>query len=234
MSAIGTLDLILHPDALLALAEHTAALREHAAALSLFAAAIEGRPEPPATSSPELVRAIDPPAAAAPATAAVHWATEARKQALREMVPAGEDWRGIEARLAQIEGPQLPGQNKIKGYAFGVLNLRRDPAKLRPIDRERLARMGAAKAAPAPAPVARPTRALPKPAPQPISRAEEIARVGAIKAPTRGFEPIEADFDQVRTWAGQRWILFEGWDDLPAVNAKRERLQLPTFKRKFR
>ena len=49
------------------------------------------------------------------------------------------------------------------------------------------------------------------------------------------WDPVEADFQQVRNWAVQRGLLFETWDDdLPRVNRKREQLGLPVFKRKFR
>jgi hypothetical protein len=46
-------------------------------------------------------------------------------------------------------------------------------------------------------------------------------------------EPIAADFEQVRRWAAERGIVFASWDDLPAVNRRRERLGLAAFKRDF-
>ena len=49
------------------------------------------------------------------------------------------------------------------------------------------------------------------------------------------WNPVEADFQQVRDWAIKHGICFETWDDdLPRVNRKRESLSLPIFKRKFR
>lgn len=49
----------------------------------------------------------------------------------------------------------------------------------------------------------------------------------------KAYEPIEVDFDQVAQWAGSSGITFKTWDDLPHVNAKREALSIPTFKRKL-
>jgi hypothetical protein len=45
--------------------------------------------------------------------------------------------------------------------------------------------------------------------------------------------PVDVTYDLVARWAGERGIAFLSWDDLPRVNAKRERLELPPFRRKF-
>jgi hypothetical protein len=47
------------------------------------------------------------------------------------------------------------------------------------------------------------------------------------------FEPQEVDFNQVVAWAAVRNIRFKSWDDLPAINRRREEFELPTFKRKL-
>jgi hypothetical protein len=47
------------------------------------------------------------------------------------------------------------------------------------------------------------------------------------------FEPVEATYDVVARWAGQRGIAFASWEDLPRVNNKREEFKLPRFKRKM-
>lgn len=71
-------------------------------------------------------------------------------------------------------------------------------------------------------------------APQPQSRMEAIAAVSHIqRAVVDPGEPIAVDFDQVRQWAAQRGITFSSWDDLPAVNRKRDALGIATFKRRF-
>lgn len=73
-----------------------------------------------------------------------------------------------------------------------------------------------------------------KQAPQPQSRMEAIAAVSHIqRVPIDPGEPIAADFEQVRQWADQRGMAFSSWDDLPAVNRKRDTLGIATFKRRF-
>lgn len=47
------------------------------------------------------------------------------------------------------------------------------------------------------------------------------------------FEPQEVEFNQVVAWAAVRNIRFKSWDDLPAINRRREEFELPTFKRKL-
>lgn len=268
MSALGTLDLRLDPDALLALADHTAALREHAGALTRFAAALEAQAAAPsavARREPQPASRVmvvpPPPARTVPAVKDVHWATEDRKEVLRHMVPNGADWPAIMTEMERRDGPPLPDMYHVRGYAFSAMGLRRDQQKLRPIDRQRVERLAAGKAAqlgasPAPSggPIAhalaaaapKPDRTPPvaltpavsKPAPQQISRAEALARVGQIGAPAQrrvavDYVPIEVDLDQVRTWASQRGLQFRDWDDLPGVNRKREQLGQATFKRKL-
>jgi len=48
------------------------------------------------------------------------------------------------------------------------------------------------------------------------------------------YEPIEADLATIAAWAGPRGLTVKTWDDLPAVNRRREHLRLPPFKRAFR
>ena len=77
-------------------------------------------------------------------------------------------------------------------------------------------------------------------APQPTSRADALNRVAAaipsrapavVQADSDG--AIEADFEMVQAWATPRSLVFREWDDLPRVNAKREALSFPPFKRKL-
>lgn len=60
------------------------------------------------------------------------------------------------------------------------------------------------------------------------ARAEKRAKRDRLLA-----EPIEADFTAVLDWAEPRGILFKEWNDIPRVNAIRERLNLLPFKRQF-
>jgi hypothetical protein len=75
-----------------------------------------------------------------------------------------------------------------------------------------------------------------EPLSQPQSRMEALAMVSRSISPQPAFDPgdpVAADFNQVGHWAGQRGLQFSTWDDLPAVNRKREALSLPPFKRSF-
>lgn len=74
------------------------------------------------------------------------------------------------------------------------------------------------------------------PAAQPKSRMEAIAVVSKAISARPAIDPgesVAAGFETVRRWAGERGIQFAQWDDLPAVNARRERLGLAWFKRDF-
>lgn len=88
-----------------------------------------------------------------------------------------------------------------------------------------------------PAQVAAPS--APKPpvaAPQPKSRMEAMLAVSkAIEArpPVDPGAPVAADFNQIKHWAAQRGVAFADWDDLRAVNSRRDRLGLAPFKRDF-
>jgi hypothetical protein len=44
---------------------------------------------------------------------------------------------------------------------------------------------------------------------------------------------ISADFETISHWAGERGMTFKTWEDLPAVNERRERLRQPLFKREL-
>lgn len=132
-------------------------------------------------------------------------------------------------------------QNAAKGRAVAAAKLAvaQIPASAPNVDLSRLSTIGVVverKAAPvapiAPAPAPKP----PVVAPQPKSRMEALAAVSrAIEAklPVDPGEPVFAGFEHVRSWAGQRGVPFQTWDDLPAVNSRRERLGLPRFKREF-
>lgn len=80
-------------------------------------------------------------------------------------------------------------------------------------------------------------RVAPVPAaPQPKTRMEALMIVSkAVSRPqqTAPLPAAAASFEFVARWAGERGIAFKEWDDLPRVNAKRETLGLPTFKREF-
>jgi len=47
------------------------------------------------------------------------------------------------------------------------------------------------------------------------------------------FASVEATSHEVGSWAAQHSVNFRTWDDLPGVNAVREDMELPTFKRSF-
>ena len=66
------------------------------------------------------------------------------------------------------------------------------------------------------------------------SRIDIIRQVAASMTNAKSsFEAVSADFATVRRWAGERGVQFETWDDLPAVNERRERLEIAPFKREF-
>lgn len=68
-----------------------------------------------------------------------------------------------------------------------------------------------------------------------LRRPAGFATVGvrdrAPNAAEADYEPVEASYDTVREWAAARGIEFTTWDHLRIVNAKREDLALPPFKR---
>jgi hypothetical protein len=86
----------------------------------------------------------------------------------------------------------------------------------------------------------KPTQSPEPPVPA-VNRMDVLRQVAASinareAAPRVGIDPgapISADFEQVRRWAAERGVQFGDWDDLPAVNSRRERLGLPSFKREF-
>lgn len=47
------------------------------------------------------------------------------------------------------------------------------------------------------------------------------------------FEPVEVEFNQLQKWAAARNMPCKTWDDLPAINRRREEFELPCFKRKL-
>lgn len=65
------------------------------------------------------------------------------------------------------------------------------------------------------------------------------ARVARQRPPDPADRPypsggaISVDFDTVALWACERGILWASWDDLPRVNARRDRAGLLPFKRLF-
>lgn len=82
-----------------------------------------------------------------------------------------------------------------------------------------------------------PPRAAPAAPPAKITRAEALSRVAAVASSERrgaGGEPILVDLAAVATWSGPRGLPCQTWDDLPAINRKREQLGLPRFARAFR
>lgn len=47
------------------------------------------------------------------------------------------------------------------------------------------------------------------------------------------YAPVAVTFSKVSAWAMVRKLKFSSWDDLPAINARREAFELPPFKRAF-
>lgn len=83
-----------------------------------------------------------------------------------------------------------------------------------------------------------------KPAPMPVVKPTQVTTLTAL--PPRpvaheagpdddeaNFEPVEVDFNQIVAWASVRNLHFKSWDDLPAINLRREAFELPPFKRKL-
>lgn len=85
------------------------------------------------------------------------------------------------------------------------------------------------RALPAPGPRATPVPATSAPAPSAPVKSTAAPR----PLPADPSEPIEADLATINAWSAQRGIPCKTWDDLGAVNRKREQLGLPSFKRKF-
>jgi len=61
-----------------------------------------------------------------------------------------------------------------------------------------------------------------RPPPKPVTDATED-----------DFEPVEVTFEAVKRWAAQRNLTFKTWDDLRAINQRREQFELPPFKKKL-
>jgi hypothetical protein len=137
--------------------------------------------------------------------------------------------------VISTEGLAVLRANAAKARAAKAARIKDDWGVLRP-------------AASTPTPVAPPVEPPPAPPPRPvqpqISRAEAIQRVSAsiaakgtavsTKRDVHGvLEAIAMGFDHVAAWGAQRGISFNSWDDLPAINARRDRLQLSPFKREF-
>jgi len=95
-----------------------------------------------------------------------------------------------------------------------------------------------AKTAPAVAP---PSMPLPAPVigPRPVA-APPAGRMAALTTVSKAIDakaadegPIVTTFETVAAWAGPRGIPFATWDDLPAVNRKRDQYELRHFARLF-
>lgn len=63
--------------------------------------------------------------------------------------------------------------------------------------------------------------------------APPVASVTRAGESETDYAPLEADFTVINAWAAARGIAFRSWEDLRAVNEKREAFELPTFKRKL-
>lgn len=244
---IGTLELTASADLRLLITEHTRALERLAAAIE---AQTKGRPAAiteavasiPVQTTPSVAEPEQKPAPAPePATpSAGDFLTAERRALLEKEYPAGVHINGILERFNRLDGPKVQDAQRLSLLANG-LKLRRP----KPFDGAgapmTLAEVEAAERT---VPVAHYTAPLPRPAPPPatpkpppgraLSKDEVLARIGAMKLPG-AHEPIEADFEQVRTFAESRALQFRDWDDLPAINRWRTdpRRNLAPFKRKL-
>lgn len=73
-----------------------------------------------------------------------------------------------------------------------------------------------------------------KPKPAVIDAEAEPAEDDPDDAPATGdFEPVKRDFNTIVRWATQRNLTFRTWEDLPAINKMRERLELAPFERLY-
>ncbi len=73
------------------------------------------------------------------------------------------------------------------------------------------------------------------PKPKPFKAEYRESYAGEVnEAAEAAYEPILANFGQVLKWAEVRGLPFKSWDDLPAVNRRREDFELPLFKRQMR
>lgn len=154
----------------------------------------------------------------------------ARNQIVIEQWPLGTGIDEIKALLDALPGRPVP-RDRIAIQA-AALKVKRPP-KVPEAPTTAAAQPEPAIAPPVPprdlpAPV--PASARP-PEPQPkLTRTEALLRAARSVAPTA---PVLADLEQVRTWAAERGVEFRDWDDLRAVNSRRERLGLAPFARKF-
>lgn len=165
------------------------------------------------------------------------WTPE-RNAVVRRDYPTGVSIDTILEQLNALPGKVVPRERvaiqagKLGFNRGGLIRPPPPPA----VDLSPLSALGAvterkpAPIAPAPAPKSQVA------APQPRSRMEALAAVSRAiseKPPTDPGEPVFAGFEHIRRWAGERGLPFATWDDLPAVNSKRERLGMARFKREF-
>lgn len=70
----------------------------------------------------------------------------------------------------------------------------------------------------------------PPPPPLPVKPKASFAAPHIID---EDYAPVAVTFSKVSAWAMVRKLKFSSWDDLPAINARREAFELPPFKRAF-
>lgn len=211
---VGAVELKLSSESLLALAEHTKAVER-------LAAAIEAR----GCGNPIVSEA---PKAPAPFQSA-QWHSAERDALIVRMRSDGKSWREIFWAVCELPGPPPVSVDALKNYGRTRLHAVRPPESFSAFDLARLDAMaigrtkrGSAQQTPAVVP-----------APQPQVPAAMMERISAFRALPGAGERREADFEQVRQWAGERGLRFETWDDLPRINAKADQLGIAGFKRKF-
>jgi hypothetical protein len=173
------------------------------------------------------------PPAREPDTSDTRLFTPERNAIIRRDYPLGVSTEEIRRRLHALPGREVRRDRiAIQAHKLGVgrptgAACDRPPAE--PLSQP----LASVPALTFPSPVPTPSKPT---APQPKSRMEALAMVSRSISPQPAFDPgdpVAADFNQVGHWAGQRGLQFSTWDDLPAVNRKREALSLPPFKRSF-
>lgn len=157
------------------------------------------QPEPPQPDAPRPAASIVRlPAASSPATP-VHWATEERKDVLRQMFPTAAPPGEILRALGAADGPMLPRWETIYTYAYSM-KLRRPSA----------------------------TASKPKQAPAVEIRAASDRFARAFTAPTQPIDtttPIVTDLTTIRAKAATWGITHQSDDELiAAVNDKARRV----------